>query len=378
MKTYLTTTALATILVLGGGHLAAAQGQQGSGQAGTQAPAATQGQAQVAQQLQQAEERLRQAQKQLSSSGKDGQQPNLQPIRQAVTQAQQALGQVPVQMQGQDAYKKAGQQLTEAQKAIQGQQPNQQQASTQVSEAADALAELHRGMGNGSSAAASGTTGAQIAVQQRAPQVTVQQPAPQITVQQPQPQVTIQQPPPQVTVQQPQPQVTVQQAQPQVNIERQGQPQVQVQQQEQRQATSGQSTGASTMTAPVQPGGNTQQAAAAAGVAGLPLARVQSLVGTNVVGADGKDAGEIQNLLIDGSGQVRAAVVEWGGFLGMGERSAAVPIDRIQLGAATGDNDRAQLKMAKGELEKLPRYDSSRAGEYGREQGWGNGIRLYR
>ena len=132
------------------------------------------------------------------------------------------------QMQGQDAYKKAQQQLTEAQNAVQGLQPNQQQAATQVREAADALAELHRGMRNGSNAAASGATGAHIAVQQQAPQVTVQQPAPQMTVHQPQPQVTIQQPPPQVTVQQPQPQVTVQQAQPQVHVQQQGQPQVTV------------------------------------------------------------------------------------------------------------------------------------------------------
>nr|WP_264185618.1 PRC-barrel domain-containing protein [Roseicella aerolata] len=101
------------------------------------------------------------------------------------------------------------------------------------------------------------------------------------------------------------------------------------------------------------------------------------MVGTNVVGADGKDAGEIQNLLIDGSGQVRAAVVEWGGFLGIGERSAAVPIDRIQLGAA-GSNDRARLTMTREELERLPRYDRNRVGEYGREQGWGDGIRLFR
>lgn len=368
MNKYLTTTALATILVLGGSGLVAAQSQQGSSQSGTQPQAATQGQAQVAQQLQQAEQSLRQAQQQLSGSGQGGQQPDMQPARQAVTQAQQALGQVPSQVQGQDAFKKAKQQLTEAQNAVQGQQPNQQ-ASTQVREAADALAELHRGMGNGSNAAASGATGAQIAVQQRAPQVTVQQPAPQITVQQPQPQVTIQQPPPQVTVQQ---------AQPQVHVQQQGQPQVHVQQQGQQQAASGQNTGTSTTPAPAQSGGNTQQSAASAATAGMPLARVQNLVGTNVTGADGKDAGEIQNLLIDGSGQVRAAIVEWGGFLGMGERSAAVPIDRIQLGAAAGGNDRARLNMTKEELEKLPRYESSHASDYGRDQGWGNGIRQYR
>ena len=67
-----------------------------------------------------------------------------------------------------------------------------------------------------------------------------------------------------------------------------------------------------------------------------------------------------------------------GGFFGIGERSAAVPIDRIQLGAAAGGNDRARLNMTKEELENLPRYDSDNASDYGRKQGWGNGTRLYR
>ena len=225
MNKHLTTTALATLLVPGGSSLATVRGQQGAGQSSAQPQAVAQEQTQLAWQLQHAE-----------------QQPNLQSVRQAVTQAQNA---------------------------VQGQQPSQQQASTQVREAADALAELHRGRGN------------------------------------------------------------------------------------------------------------ENNAAALPGTTGMPLARVQNLVGTTVTGADGKDADEIQNLLIDGSGEVRAAVVGWGGFLGMGERSAVMQVERIQLGAAAGENNRAQLKMTKNELDMLPGYDDSRAGEYGREQSWGNGLRLY-
>jgi hypothetical protein len=51
---------------------------------------------------------------------------------------------------------------------------------------------------------------------------------------------------------------------------------------------------------------------------GIALQRAQALVATNLVGSGGRDAGEIQNLLVDRSGQVRAAVVEWGGLLGIG------------------------------------------------------------
>lgn len=275
MNPYRTTTALVTLLVLGGSGLAAAQGPQGVSQSAMPPQAASQGQGQgqVAKQLQQAEQGLRQAQQRLSDGGQGGQQPDMQPVRQALTQAKQALGQMPLQSQGQDAYEKAQQQLTETQDALQGNPPNRQRVATRLREAADALAGLHRGMGSGSTAAASG------------PQ---------------------------------------------------------------------------------------QQAA------GMPLMSVQNLIGTNVVGADGKDTGEIQNLLIDGNNRVRAAVVEWGGFLGIGDRSAVVPIDRIQLGSAAGGTGKAELTMTKGELEKLPRYDSSHAHDYGREQGWGDSIRLFR
>ena len=114
----------------------------------------------------------------------------------------------------------------------------------------------------------------------------------------------------------------------------------------------------------------------AAAQAGQPLQRVQSLVGTNVVGASGKDAGEIENLLIDREGQVRAAVVQWGGFLGIGESRAAVPIERIQLGS--GNNERARLNMTKEELERLPKYDRDNLAEYGTRYGWGEGLRLFR
>ena len=128
--------------------------------------------------------------------------------------------------------------------------------------------------------------------------------------------------------------------------------------------------------APAQSGGAAQLAAASPAAAGVPLQSVQSLVGTNVIGANGREAGEIENLLIDRGGQVRGAVVEWGGFLGIGERRAVVPISQIQFGA--GNNDRARLEMTREQLEQLPRYERDRLAEYGTRYGWGEGLRLFR
>jgi sporulation protein YlmC with PRC-barrel domain len=351
-------------------------------------------------QLRTAEQALRQAQGQVS-----GNQPNLEQARSAVRSGLEAIGRAPQQMQGQEAWKTAQRELNEAQQALQGNQPDGQKAATQLREAADALSGLIGQAGN--AADASGSTGhtpasgqastasvgqgaqPQVNVQQPAPQITVQQQQPRITVTQPPPQVVIQQPEPRVTVQQAEPQVRVEQARPQVNVQQGGQPQVSVQRDGQPQVTvqgrdgqqsthrneTDRSGASSSGSAPAQSGGGRpQQAAASSG--GMAVQGVQALVGKNVVGSDGQEAGEVRNLLVDGSGRVRAAVVEWGGFLGLGERQALVPIARIQLGQ-TG-NDRARLAMTRQELEALPRYDRDRVAEYGRQQGWGEGLRLFR
>jgi hypothetical protein len=377
----------------------AQQGQQGqlapSQQAGSQQPA-------VMGQLRTAEQSLRQAQQQLSG----GQDANIPQARTAVSAGMAVIGRVPDALQQREAFRTAREQLTEANRALQGQQPDARQAAGQLGEAADALASLADEMGG---TAAGGATqagqaggqaragsGAQIAVQQPAPQVTVQQPQPQVTVRQAEPQVTVRQAEPQVTVQQAQPQVTVQrQGEPQVTVQRQGEAQVNTQRQGEAQATqqrqgetqgtqqrqaagreADQRTGATAMPAPAQSAGSRPQAAATSPAAGVPLASVERLIGTNVYGADGRQSGEVRNLLMDGNGQVRAAVIEWGGFLGIGEKEALVPIEQLRLG--TGNDERVVMTITRQELEALPRYDRNRVADYGRERGWGEGLRLHR
>ena len=119
-----------------------------------------------------------------------------------------------------------------------------------------------------------------------------------------------------------------------------------------------------------------QPSAAAASVASVPLQRVSSLIGTDLIGPSGDKVAEIENFLVDRNSQVRAVVTEWGGFLGIGEHEALVPVDRIQLGAA--DGDRARTSLNREQLEKLPPFDRDRLADYGREHGWGDGLRWYR
>lgn len=63
--------------------------------------------------------------------------------------------------------------------------------------------------------------------------------------------------------------------------------------------------------------------------------RGSKFVGVPVIGMDHVRVGEIEELLIDGSGQIRAVVIGVGGFLGVGEKSVAVPFDAFAWN--TGD-----------------------------------------
>ncbi|QQP88513.1 PRC-barrel domain-containing protein [Skermanella sp. TT6] len=219
--------------------------------------------------------------------------------------------------------------------------------------------------GNQNSAA-----GTDVQVQQPAPEVTVQQPAPEVTVERPAPEVTVQQPEPNVTVQQAEPNVNVEQAEPNVTVERAGEPNVDVvrpgqqnapEQQGSQEAVQdtgqeagragGDGEGVQTPTAGMAPTGPAAEPR-------LMGDQVSGMIGTNAVTANDENVGEIENLLIGADGQVEAAIIEWGGFLGIGSRTAAVPWSELRLNEA---GDRVVIDMTRDEMEALPAYDGDPA-----------------
>ncbi|MGK7870544.1 PRC-barrel domain-containing protein [Falsiroseomonas sp. E2-1-a20] len=420
MNTLLTTTALAAVLALASTGTTQAQtsGQQqpAGTQSGQAAQASQQGQ-QVAQQLQQAEQSLRQALQRMQGAQGQQQSQAAQGVRQVLTQLQQTMQQLPSERRSAETGQRLEREVSEAQASIQGERPDMARARVQVEEVLVAIPVLRAELVGmpGQAAAQGAPVAGQIVVREAAPTVNVQQGQPTVTVRQPapvitvvvpqpeiivrqgQPQVTVQMPEPEVSVQMPepqvrvmenqqspqvrvtpaQPQVQVQRADPQVRVQQQGQPVIRFEQQGDAQVRVEQQaarTGATAAPAPAQSGGSAQQAAVSP-AAGMPLARVQNLVGTNVIGANGRDAGEVENLLIDRNGQVRAAVVEWGGFLGLGESRAVVPIEQLRFG---GSGERVRMDLTRAQLEALPRFERNRIAEYGRDQGWSDGVRLYR
>lgn len=66
--------------------------------------------------------------------------------------------------------------------------------------------------------------------------------------------------------------------------------------------------------------------------------RSSKLIGLNIYNANNENLGEINELLVDQSGKIQAAVIGVGGFLGMGERNVAIPFDRLQWSNEPGRN----------------------------------------
>jgi sporulation protein YlmC with PRC-barrel domain len=59
--------------------------------------------------------------------------------------------------------------------------------------------------------------------------------------------------------------------------------------------------------------------------------RASKVVGLNVYNENNESLGSINDLLMDKSGNIKAAVLGVGGFLGMGAHLVAVPLDKIKF-----------------------------------------------
>jgi sporulation protein YlmC with PRC-barrel domain len=83
--------------------------------------------------------------------------------------------------------------------------------------------------------------------------------------------------------------------------------------------------------------------------------RVSKIIGSDVRNKSGEKIGDIRDLMIDGNGSIKLAIVSTGGFLGVGDRLHAVPWDLLALGPKDDhilDIDRAHLQNTPGFTSK--------------------------
>jgi len=207
----------------------------------------------------------------------------------------------------------------------------------------------------GAPAATSATSGGgaangpEIIVKQPPPVITVQPHAPNVTVVPGKPDVNVTQAPPKVDVTNPKPNVAVDTGKPEVKVLPGGKPDVTV------KAPDGNAAVGSGTTVP---GASTAAVAPTAGV--FPMANdAKSLMDKDVYGASGKKVGEINNLLVGPDNRVHAAIVEFGGFLGMGENKVAVPWDQLNV-----TKDRVTVNMTEDQIKAAPHWDKNKPGQF--------------
>lgn len=96
-----------------------------------------------------------------------------------------------------------------------------------------------------------------------------------------------------------------------------------------------------------------------------------TLAGEEVVNRDGENLGDIKDLMIDvNSGQVTYAVLEFGGFMGMGSKLFAVPLSAMQLDTK---NKRFILDQSKERLESAPGFDKDNWPDFA-DESWNDSI----
>lgn len=84
----------------------------------------------------------------------------------------------------------------------------------------------------------------------------------------------------------------------------------------------------------------------------------EQLKGANVYGANDEDVGKIGQLILSADGKISQAVVDVGGFLGIGAHSVALPFDQMQIMHNDSGNIRVYIDAVKKTLEDMPEYKS--------------------
>jgi sporulation protein YlmC with PRC-barrel domain len=86
--------------------------------------------------------------------------------------------------------------------------------------------------------------------------------------------------------------------------------------------------------------------------------KADNLIGTRVYGTKNEDVGEISNIIINPGKKTKAAVIDVGGFLGLGEKTVSVPMNELRImREEEGDDLRVYIDATEERLENLPEYE---------------------
>ena len=80
------------------------------------------------------------------------------------------------------------------------------------------------------------------------------------------------------------------------------------------------------------------------------------VLGRDVRSAADEDMGRIVDVIVDRAGTVRAAVIDFGGFLGVGSRKIVVDWNALHFGRIANKSDSITLELTKDQVRAAPEY----------------------
>lgn len=84
-----------------------------------------------------------------------------------------------------------------------------------------------------------------------------------------------------------------------------------------------------------------------------------NLTGATVVGPDGNDIGKVGDILLTQDGKVDAMLVDFGGFLGLGQKTVAVGMENLDFASNENGDLLVYSDFTKEQLEAAPEYDEA-------------------
>jgi hypothetical protein len=83
---------------------------------------------------------------------------------------------------------------------------------------------------------------------------------------------------------------------------------------------------------------------------------VEGILGRDVRSTADEDMGRIVDVLVDRTGQVRAAIIDFGGFLGVGSRKIAVDWNALHFPEPGKPGQRVMLELTRDQVNTAPEY----------------------
>src|SRR2546421_11198892 len=80
------------------------------------------------------------------------------------------------------------------------------------------------------------------------------------------------------------------------------------------------------------------------------------VLGREVRSAADENMGRIVDVIVDRAGMVRAAVIDFGGFLGVGSRKIVVDWNALHFGRVANKSDSITLELTKEQVTAAPEY----------------------